>query len=127
MLYLLPAGEWSEWLPVLATFFLGLQQPLGSYQMIFICLLTDIFPELALVYEKPESDLMSRPPRRKSQHLVDWRLLVQGLLFVGMIEAFVAFFLFFVYFYENGISPSQLILAFDAFQGEDAWGKCSPL
>lgn len=91
--------------------------------MIIICIATDVFPELALVYELPESDLMSRPPRPRSAHIVNWKLILQAWVFVGMIEAFVSFFLFFAYFSENGISPSELFLAFDAFQGQDATGK----
>jgi len=123
ILYLLPAGSWSELLPVLVTVFLGLQQPLGSFEMIYLCIVTDVFPSLALIYEKPEADIMHRPPRRRDEYLVDWRMLLHAYGFIGMIESFTAFFLFFSYFSSKGISPGQLFLAFEAWAGEDNWGN----
>lgn len=41
----------------------GLGQPLSARQLLWINVLTDVFPELALAVQEPESDLMSRPPR----------------------------------------------------------------
>lgn len=36
---------------------------LSSYQMIIICVITDVLPALSLIFEKGESDLMKKPPR----------------------------------------------------------------
>jgi Ca2+-transporting ATPase len=41
----------------------GLGDPLTPMQLLWINLLTDVFPELALAAQPPESDVMSRPPR----------------------------------------------------------------
>ena len=78
-----------------------------------------VFPFLS---EKPEADTMKRPPRKIEDHLVDWRLLLHAFGFLGIIESFTAFFLFFAYFNSQGISPCQLVFAFEAFQGQDANG-----
>jgi len=50
-------------MPVLATVFLGMEQPLSSFMMIYICVATDIFPSMSLIEEQAEADLMKRPPR----------------------------------------------------------------
>jgi len=42
---------------------LGLGQPLNPMQLLWINLLSDIFPGLALSQEPPEEDVMLRPPR----------------------------------------------------------------
>jgi sodium/potassium-transporting ATPase subunit alpha len=55
--YLLPAGSWSEMLPVIANVFLGVPLPLSPFLMIVICILTDLFPSLALVNEQPEDEI----------------------------------------------------------------------
>lgn len=46
--YLLPAGSFSEILPVLAYVFLGLPMPLTVLAMLVICLVTDVFGALGL-------------------------------------------------------------------------------
>jgi Ca2+-transporting ATPase len=41
----------------------GLGDPLTPMQLLWINLLTDVFPELALAVQPPEFDVMARPPR----------------------------------------------------------------
>lgn len=67
---------------------------LGVKQILAIDLGTDLFPALALGSENPEPDVMSRPPRRKSQSLVDGRLLRRAFLWLGLIEAGLCFLAF---------------------------------
>src|SRR5436305_14718072 len=90
ILYLLPAGSWSELWPVLVNVLLGTPLPLSAFLMIVICCMyvyispfstenetsitnitlcfffkkkrTDIFPSLSFTHEKSESDLMLRKP-----------------------------------------------------------------
>jgi magnesium-transporting ATPase (P-type) len=68
---------------------------IGVKQILAIDLGTDLFPALALGSEKPEPDVMLRPPRKKSQPLVDGRLLRRAFLWLGLIEAGLCFFAFF--------------------------------
>jgi Ca2+-transporting ATPase len=74
---------------------------LGVKQILAIDLGTDLFPALALGSEKPEPDVMLRPPRRKSQSLVDGRLLRRAFLWLGLLEAVLCFAAF--YFINNWI------------------------
>ena len=72
---------------------------LGVKQILAIDLGTDLFPALALGSENPEPDVMQRPPRRKSQPLVDGSLLRRAFLWLGLLEAVLCFLAF--YFINN--------------------------
>ena len=114
IMYLLPAGSWSEMLPVIACVFFGMPQPLSSFQMIMICMLTDIFPSMSMVYELPESDIMLRPPRDvKMERLVTPRFILFAYANIGMFESFVAFTMFFWYMTNVGFAPGDLLFAFE--------------
>lgn len=76
--YLLPAGSFSEFWPVITNVLFGLPQILSSFLMIIICCCTDCAAATALAYEKPEADVLLRKPRdAKKDRLVDWRLMLQ--------------------------------------------------
>jgi magnesium-transporting ATPase (P-type) len=64
-------------------------------QILAIDLGTDLFPALALGTEKPEPDVMLRPPRRRAQPLVDNRLVWRAFLWLGLIEGVLCFAGFF--------------------------------
>lgn len=49
---------------------LGLGQPLNPMQLLWINLLSDIFPGLALSQEPPEADVMQRPPRDPKEAII---------------------------------------------------------
>ena len=72
---------------------------LGVKQILAIDLGTDLFPALALGSENPEPDVMTRPPRRKSQPLIESKLLQRSFLWLGLLEAVLCFLAF--YFVNN--------------------------
>ncbi|PIG84844.1 Na/K ATPase alpha 1 subunit [Aspergillus arachidicola] len=115
--YLLPAGSWSEIWPVLMNVFFGVPLPLSSFLMIIICVFTDLFCSLALIMEKEEYDLLSVPPRNhKKDHLINLKIYGQSYLFVGVMEAFCAHSMFFLYMYKKaGIPFHALIFAFEKY------------
>jgi sodium/potassium-transporting ATPase subunit alpha len=120
IIYLLPAGSWSEMWPVMTTVFLGMPTTLSAFLMVIICCGTDVGPSMALTFEKPESKLMTRRPRRLGKdHLVDWKLLANAYLFIGMMEAGVAYLTFFTYYYLEGIPPSDIVFQFSNISGDD--------
>ncbi|MCB2177425.1 MAG: cation-transporting P-type ATPase [Actinomycetales bacterium] len=62
--------------------------PLLATQILWVNLLTDTAPALALGVDRPVEDLMARPPRRPDQRVIDaamWR----GVLLVGVVTAAV--------------------------------------
>ena len=64
---------------------------LNVRQILAIDLGTDMFPALALGMEKPEPDVMKRPPRPRNQPLIDRGLLWRAFGWLGMIEAMLCF------------------------------------
>jgi Ca2+-transporting ATPase len=48
----------------------GLGQPLNAMQLLWINLISDIFPGLALALEPPEPDVLSQPPRSPEEPIV---------------------------------------------------------
>ncbi|KAI9168485.1 hypothetical protein H9P43_007857 [Blastocladiella emersonii ATCC 22665] len=119
-LYLLPAGSFSELTPVLANLFLGVPLPLSGFLMIIVCVVTDLFPSLALVLEDAEADLLARAPRRPGRDaMVNSRLLLHAYAFVGVVQSVLAHGMYFLYMYrEWGLAPGALFLAFDRFTPE---------
>jgi calcium-translocating P-type ATPase len=61
--------------------------PLTVLQILAIDLGTEILPALALGREPGEPDLMERPPRLRSQGVIDRELLVRAWVFLGLLEA----------------------------------------
>ncbi|KAJ1658656.1 hypothetical protein IWQ61_002144 [Dispira simplex] len=115
ILYLLPAGSFSECVPVLVSMFLGVPMPLSAFLMICICVLTDMPPSIALMFEGPERNLLTRPPRVPHRdRLVNAKLLVHAYLFAGFLETFFGHCMYFYYMQSHGgFSASELLLAFD--------------
>lgn len=68
--------------------------PLTAIQLLWLNLVTDSFPALALGREKGEPDIMSQPPRRKSESIINKRMrimiLVQSLaIFSAVFTSFI--------------------------------------
>jgi magnesium-transporting ATPase (P-type) len=60
--------------------------PLLATQILWINLLTDSTPALALGYDPPPPDVMDRPPRKPTDRVID-REMWLGVLFVGLVMA----------------------------------------
>jgi P-type Ca2+ transporter type 2C len=72
---------------------LGLGQPLNPMQLLWINLITDIFPGLGLALEAPEPDVLENPPRDPAEAIVraaDFRriLFEAGTLSAGTLAAY---------------------------------------
>ena len=60
--------------------------PLLATQILWINLLTDTGPALAMGVDRPPDDVMSRPPRRLTDRVIDAEMQV-GVVFVGLVMA----------------------------------------
>jgi sodium/potassium-transporting ATPase subunit alpha len=108
---------WPEILPVLLFLAAGMPLGLSSLLVLMIDLGTELFPAISLAYEKPEADVMTRPPRDvKKDHLVSFSLLSYSYLQVGMIEVGLCFISYFLIFYSHGIPASALPRTTDYFK-----------
>lgn len=61
----------SEIIVMLSSVTLGLGHPLNAMQLLWINLVSDIAPGLALAMEPPEPDVMSKPPRNSAEPIID--------------------------------------------------------
>jgi Ca2+-transporting ATPase len=61
------ATNFSELLLTFGALAVGLGSPLTAMQLLWINLISDIFPGLALAMEAPEPDILERPPRDPQQ------------------------------------------------------------
>jgi sodium/potassium-transporting ATPase subunit alpha len=115
IIYLLPAGSFSEFWPVFTNVVFGLPQVLSSFLMIIICCFTDCAAATVLAYEKPEADVLLRPPRNpRKDKLVDWKLMFNAYGIIGIIETACSFSMSYWYLQRNGIPFSSLWFGFGA-------------
>ena len=89
--------------------------PLTVMQILAIDLGTEILPALALGTERAEPGLMSRPPRPRSEGVIQRQLMTRAWLFVGGIEAVLVMAAFFGVLIGAGwqlgdpVSPGDLL------------------
>ncbi|KAH6646966.1 Na,H/K antiporter P-type ATPase [Truncatella angustata] len=111
--YLLPAGSFAEFWPVMTNVLFGLPQILSSFLMIIICCFTDCAAATALSYEKPEADVLLRKPRDvKKDRLVNWQLIVYAYGVLGMLETLSSFAVSYWYLARNNIPFGTLWFGF---------------
>ncbi|MFI5008291.1 MAG: cation-translocating P-type ATPase, partial [Solirubrobacterales bacterium] len=84
----------SEILAVFVAILLGFPAPLLPLQILWVNLVTDILPAMALIRDPAEPDVMRRPPRDPRDALVTWRfgrrMLAEGaLLSAGVLGAYL--------------------------------------
>ncbi|MGF1539680.1 MAG: cation-translocating P-type ATPase, partial [Pleurocapsa sp.] len=70
-LHFLLATNLSEIIVMLLANLLGIGQPLNAIQLLWLNLVTDIFPGLALGLEAPEPDVLRVPPRPSSAAIIN--------------------------------------------------------
>lgn len=89
-------------LPFIAYVLLDIPLPLTVVLILAIDLGTDIIPALGLGSEKPETDVMNKPPRPRHERLLTRNLLFMSYGIVGMIQAAAGFFSYFYILLDGG-------------------------
>jgi sodium/potassium-transporting ATPase subunit alpha len=83
------------------------------HNQIIICCFTDCAAAITLAYEKPEADVLTRPPRNpKKDRLVDTRLIFHAYFVVGLLQCFCSFAMAFWYMERQGIPFTAMWLKF---------------
>jgi magnesium-transporting ATPase (P-type) len=98
------ASNIPEVLPFILTDLLHLPLALTVVQILAIDMGTDLIPSLALGIERPEPTVMLRPPRHRSQPLVNESLLLRSMLWLGGIETLLCYLGFFLTYRLAGYS-----------------------
>ena len=76
--------------------------PLTVMQILTIDLGTDMLPALGLGTEKPERDIMNKPPRSQNEPLLNKKLLLKAFLWYGLLGSVASVFSYFFINMENG-------------------------
>jgi Ca2+-transporting ATPase len=109
LLYLL-SGNTGELAVMLGAAVVGLPLPVLPLQILWINLVTDGFPALALVRDPPDRDILDRPPRQPDERILgrsEWTLIV----IVGLLHAAVTLGVF-VWTLRHGALPEARTRAF---------------
>ncbi|MDO9307478.1 MAG: HAD-IC family P-type ATPase, partial [Deltaproteobacteria bacterium] len=101
------ASNIPELIPYIGYILFGIPLPLTIMQILAVDLGTDMFPALALGAEKPSPDIMQRPPRPKSEHLLTRGVLMRAYLYLGLWEALAGMSAYFYVLHAGGWSWSQ--------------------
>jgi len=103
----------SEIATIFVAIVLGFPAPLLPLQILWVNLVTDILPALALIRDPGEADVMRRPPRDPREALVTWRfggrmLGEAAVLAAGVLSAWG------LVVWEEGPGPRATTMAFMA-------------
>lgn len=105
ILYLV-SDAFEEILAVIGTLVLALPLPVTAAQILWINLISDGFPNLALTVDPAEKDAMNRPPRPPSEPLLaNW---MKAIITIVSLTGGVFALLLFVYFYKT---TNDIVLA----------------
>ncbi len=105
-----------EIVPYILQFFLKIPLPLSVIQILSIDLGSDMLPGLALGSEKPEANIMKRPPVGQKEKILDWEVFKRGYFFLGIIEATAAMSAFIGFLLMHGWSYGTVDLGNDLLQ-----------
>ncbi|WP_375738628.1 cation-translocating P-type ATPase [Pseudomonas boanensis] len=112
MTYILTSNV-PEIVPYLAFVLFRIPLPLTVVQILAVDLGTDMLPALGLGAERPDAEIMQRPPPARHERLLDRRLLARAYLVLGPMEAAAALAAFF-YVLDAGGWQYGVLLPADA-------------
>lgn len=96
----------GEVMTIFGAMLIGLKLPVSAIQILWINLVTDGLPALALGVEKPEKEIMERPPRNEKERIITGR--ETAFIHVVGIIMMIATITMFVYgLYQKGWSWGQ--------------------
>ncbi|MFO0917396.1 MAG: cation-translocating P-type ATPase [Planctomycetaceae bacterium] len=109
--YLLSCNAGEVLLMVFAAV-IGWPIPLLAVQILWINLVTDGLPALALTLESPEPDIMTRPPRTPRRPVLNWQSGLSMVAHGALIAAVAAVGFWYVYHAESENLPRARMVAF---------------
>jgi Ca2+-transporting ATPase len=104
------ASNVAEAIPFILFVLTGIPLPLGIMQILAVDLGADLLPALALGSEPPEPGLMARPPRRRTDHLIDLTV-ARRFLFFGLLTAAAGMASYFFVYLMAGWRPGLELAA----------------
>lgn len=105
----------GEILVVFLAIIIGWPLPLLAIQILWINLLTDGLPGLALGLDPFNKDIMNRPPRRRDEGIIS-KDVIQNILIVGLVMGAGTLFMFYSYGIETHKAKSIAFTTLVMFQ-----------
>ncbi|TLM97291.1 MAG: cation-transporting P-type ATPase, partial [Actinobacteria bacterium] len=100
-----------ELIPFILFVMFDIPLALTVMQILAIDLGTDMIPALALGTEAPEPGIMNRPPRPKTERLLNVPLITRSMVWLGMIQSTATMAAFFWLYYRYGWRPGMAMAA----------------
>lgn len=97
-----------ELIPFLTFIILQIPLPLSTVLILCIDLGTDIVPAVSFAYEYAELDIMTRKPRKQTEHLVTAKLMVFSYCQMGIIQTFGGYLAYCLIMYDFGFNAYDL-------------------
>jgi magnesium-transporting ATPase (P-type) len=94
----------AEAAPFVFFVLMGIPLPLVIMQVLAVDVGTDLLPALGLGAEPPEPGIMSRPPRSRLAHLIDWGV-ARRFVFLGLLEAGAGMLAYYYAYWTAGWRP----------------------
>ncbi len=98
------ASNVPEVAPFIFSALFNIPLALTVMQVLAIDLGTDLLPAMALGVEKPEPDIMRRPPARRRPALLDRKLLFRATLMIGVAQTALCYIGFFLVYQQAGFA-----------------------
>jgi len=96
VLYLI-SGSFAEAIMILGSMIAGLPLAALPAQILWVNLVEDLFPNIALAFDKGDKENMTDPPRRRGEKIIDKEMKI--MIILKSTLANIALFTIFVYFY----------------------------
>ncbi|KNH05444.1 calcium-translocating P-type ATPase [Perkinsela sp. CCAP 1560/4] len=102
------SSNFGEVLCVLLASVLGLPEILEPVQLLWVNLVTDGLPAIALGFNPTDAGVLRDPPRRPAAGIIDYWAVVRFLV-VGTYIGIATFWSFLGWFFENGFTLSEVV------------------
>ncbi|MEK9167104.1 MAG: cation-translocating P-type ATPase [Patescibacteria group bacterium] len=102
------SANFGELLLISGVFLIGYPIPIIPLQILWINLLTDALPAIALGVDSPDKEIMKRKPRSPNENI--FRELLSFSIFTGLLAAIICFLLFLYYYEKYGIEYARTIV-----------------
>jgi sodium/potassium-transporting ATPase subunit alpha len=97
-----------ELIPFLTFIILQIPLPLSTVLILCVDLGTDMIPAVSFSYEEAELDIMTRKPRKQTEHLVTAKLMVFSYCQMGIIQTFGGYLAYCLIMYDFGFNVYDL-------------------
>ncbi|MDP2631437.1 MAG: HAD-IC family P-type ATPase [Candidatus Uhrbacteria bacterium] len=106
MIVYLLSDSFSEVILVLGALLIGLPLPILPAQILWINLITDGFPSIALTFEPAEKGIMKDPPRKKSEKILNREMKI--LIFIIGILTDIGLFAIYFFLLNKGYALDEV-------------------